>query len=89
MTDKTVVEPFAVAEYFVDGFTDHKIVNGVFSCAGYRLQSPSRPNGSPLKVVVLRIVLPANCVPEAISQAQAAITPSQITSLTGRRNMSS
>lgn len=70
--DETLIEPFAAQEFFVDGFADHKIVNGIFSCSGYRLQSPSRINGDPLKVVVVRIVMPANMLSEAIRLTEQA-----------------
>jgi hypothetical protein len=72
MPDETLIEPFAAQEFFVDGFADHKIINGIFTCAGYRLQQPSRTNGEPLKVVVMRIVMPANMLGECIELAKLA-----------------
>ena len=81
MRDETLVEPFAVAEIFVDGFTDHQIHNGVMTCAGYRLQPPSHQHGDPLKVVVVRLVWPAAATDDAIADAkQAQITPSALPS---------
>lgn len=72
MRDETLVEPFAVPEIFVDGFSDHEIHNGVMTCAGYRLQPPSRQNGEPLKVVVVRLVWPVTATDEAIADARRA-----------------
>lgn len=68
--DDTLMEPFAAQEFFVDGFTDHSVDNGIFSCVGYRIQ---RSAGNPCqKIAVLRIAMPANKLTEAISRAQAA-----------------
>jgi hypothetical protein len=72
MRDETLIEPFAVQEIFVDGFCDHQIENGVMSCVGYRVQRPSRQNGDPLKVVVIRLVMPAMNLDAAIQDARQA-----------------
>ncbi len=72
MRDETLVEPFAVQEIFVDGFCDHQINNGVMTCVGYRTQRPSRENGDPLKVVVVRLVMPASNVDAAVDDARQA-----------------
>lgn len=73
MKDETLIEPFSVLEYFVDGFAEHQIINGIFSCAGYRVQAPSRLNGDPSKVVVLKIVMPATSLMSCIELAQEAM----------------
>ncbi len=72
MPEETLIEPFAAQEFFVDGFADHKIINGIFSCSGYRLQRPSRINGEMLKVVVMRIVMPAEALDDCIERAKSA-----------------
>jgi hypothetical protein len=74
MRDATLVEPFAVQEIFVDGFCDHQVRSGVMTCVGYRVQCPSRQNGSPLKVVVVRLVMPAANINEAIDDVRSAQT---------------
>jgi len=72
MRDATLVEPFAVQEIFVDGFSDHTITNGVMSCAGYRLHAPLHAGGEPHRVVVIRLVMPAHKINEAIEDARQA-----------------
>jgi len=72
MRDETLVEPFPVQEIFVDGFSDHIITNGVLTCAGYRIQPASRLNGDPQKIVVIRLVMPAANLDEAIEDARQA-----------------
>jgi hypothetical protein len=75
MQDETLVEPFAVSEYFVDGFTDYEVHNGILSCAGYRLQKPSRLNGDPLKVVIFRIVCPVSGADDAATKTKTVLAP--------------
>lgn len=72
MKDETLIEPFAVPEIFVSGFSDHVIAEGIMTCAGYRIIPPSRLNGDPQKVVVVRLVFPAGAVDEAIADAKQA-----------------
>lgn len=72
MRDETLVEPFAVPEIFVDGFSDHVITNGVMTCAGYRIQPAIRGDGEAMKVVVIRLVMPAANIDEAIEDARQA-----------------
>jgi len=70
--EETLIEPFAVSEYFVDGFDDYQVKDGVLTCAGYRLQKPSRQNGDMLKVVVMRIVMPVANLGAVITRATDA-----------------
>lgn len=84
MRDETLVEPFSVQEIFVDGFCDHQISNGVMTCVGYRLQRPSRQNGDPLKVVVVRLVMPAINITEAIEDMRAAQSGPTVISVRSR-----
>lgn len=72
MRDETLVETFAAPEIFVDGFSDHQVHNGVMTCAGYRIQPPSREHGEPLKMVVIRLVFPLCAVEAAIADAKQA-----------------
>lgn len=77
MRDDTLVEPFAVPEFFVDGFSDHVITSsGVMTCAGYRLQK--LPGSSEQqRVAVIRLVFPSCNLNEAIDDAkQAQMAPS-------------
>lgn len=72
MRDDTLVEPFAVPEIFVDGFTDYSVRNGIMSCVGYRIQPVSRENGDPVKVVVVRLIWPSANLDEAVAEAREA-----------------
>lgn len=78
MRDETLIEHFAVPEIFVDGFSDHIITNGVMSCAGYRLQQAPGAT-KPERVVVVRIVIPAVAVDEAIADARQAQSATIVT----------
>jgi hypothetical protein len=71
MSDK-LIEPFAALEVYCDGFTDFRVRNGNMTCVGFRLHEPLRKGEEPLRVVVLRLVFPKDCVPDAIAEAQAA-----------------
>ncbi len=83
--DETLVEPFTVQEYFVDGFDGFEVKDGILTCAGYRLQRPSRANGDPLKVVVMRIVMPvANLGACIIRATDAANQVAQVAPFTKR-----
>lgn len=73
MRDENLVEPFAVQEFFVDGFTGHEVHNGILTCAGYRLMPPSHESGDVQKVVVVRVVMPANNIPEMQARTRAAL----------------
>lgn len=89
MRDETLIEPFAVDEVYVDGFTGHHQINGNISCYGFRVQPASRENGEDLKVVVLKLVFPASCVEAAIEEAKAAINPAHtFVSSSARKRMS-
>jgi hypothetical protein len=66
MTDDDLIEPYAVPEIFVDGFTRHASRSGVMTCVGYRVM----PEG---KVVVIRLVWPAVNTVEAIDDAVNAM----------------
>lgn len=70
--DESLIEPFAVQEIYVDGFTDHTIINGNMSCVGYRVHPPTRANGAPIKVIVVKLVWPAGSTEDAINDARKA-----------------
>lgn len=57
MRDETLVEPFAAVEYFVDGFSDHHVAEGVLTCSAYRLQESTKPGAEPHKVVQFKVVM--------------------------------
>lgn len=73
MRNSGLIEPFAVQEIFVDGFTKHAIHRGNMSCVGYRMQ-PAADDAEPVKVVVIRLVWPAVATDEAIADARGAQT---------------
>lgn len=66
MPDDRLIEPFAVPEIFVDGFTGHTARDGVMSCAGYRHTKEG-------KVVVVRLVWPVVNTTAAIDDAISAL----------------
>lgn len=72
MRDETLNEPFAVQEIFVDGFSDHVVTNGIMTCAGYRIQPPSRMNPEMQKIVVVRLVMPADAIDDAVNDVRQA-----------------
>ena len=83
MRDQKLVEPFAVPEIFVDGFTDHIIRNGVMTCAGYRLQEPAGEDGQLQRVAVIRLVMPAANLNDAIEDARSAQSKPAFTNAEG------
>lgn len=50
------IEPFAVAEVFVNEFSYDDLGDGNITCVGYRWQR--LPDGNLIRVVVARIVMP-------------------------------
>jgi hypothetical protein len=66
MPDDTVIEPATVQEFFIDGFTDHAVHDGVMTCIGYR-------NMKDGKYAVVRLVWPAVNTCAAIEDATLAL----------------
>lgn len=64
-----VLDPFAVSEFFVDGFDDYSIKDGLLRCVGYRLQ---RDRGETVRIAVMRIVMPACALQKVIERATTA-----------------
>lgn len=64
--DRSLVELFAAQEFYVDGFTDHEVRDGILTCTAYRIQ-----HGHP--VVVFRVVIRAGSALASIDQAMAAL----------------
>jgi hypothetical protein len=64
--DEELLEPYAVAEIFVDGFTKHTLRDGVMTCVGFR-------NMTEGKVIVVRLVWPAVNTVAAINDAVVAM----------------
>ena len=81
LEDETLVEPFAVQEYFVDGFADFHVENGVLRAVGYRTQPASRMNGDPLKIVIFRVAIPVNGAGDAAMRTQEILTSSPVQSI--------
>lgn len=67
MADCKLIEPYAVPEIFVDGFTKHTSRDGVMTCVGYREMQGA-------KVVVIRLAWPAVNTSAAIEDASLALT---------------
>jgi len=72
MRDETLVEPFAVSEIYCDG-VDHVVSNGMMMASGYRIMPPARPSGEPVKVVVVRLILKVESVPDTLIDAREAL----------------
>lgn len=72
MRDEELLEPFAVQEIFVNGFTNHQRHDGVMSCVGYRATRDG-------KLVVVRLVWPAANTEAAIEDAKAALAAAEVT----------
>lgn len=66
MTDDTLIEPFAVPEVFVDGFSQHTSRDGVMTCVGYRRMKDG-------KTIVIRLAWPAVNTTAAIDDALNAM----------------
>lgn len=66
MADCKLIEPYAVPEIFVDGFTQHNSRDGVMTCVGYRAMQDG-------KVVVIRLAWPAVNTEAAILDASVAM----------------
>lgn len=73
MQDETLVEPISVQEFFVDGFADHRIENGMFSVAAYRLHPSSELHGEPQKLVIARFVMRVSDASEMQKRTRAAL----------------
>lgn len=72
MQDKALIEPYAVQEFFVDGFADFYVADGVLRCVGYRVQPP-RAAGGLVKVAVMRVVVPASGASVAADLTKEAV----------------
>lgn len=72
MRDETLVEPIAVQEFFVDGFDDYEVKDGILTCAGFRTQRVTLASGEQLRTVVVRIVMPVSNLAQVIGNALAA-----------------
>ncbi len=84
--DETLIEPFAVQEFFVDGFDDYEVKDGILTCAGFRAQKASKQSGGPLRVVVLRIVMPVANLQQVIANATEAAKGMPMLELAAPRN---
>lgn len=66
MSKDDLIEPYTVHEIFVDGFIEHRSIDGVMSCVGYR----KSPEG---RVIVVRLAWPETSTQAAIDDANAAL----------------
>lgn len=73
MRDETVVEPFTVQEFYLDGFAGYQVRNGMMFCCGFRFQEPSKLNGDPLKIVQVKLIFPVSTIAETRESADAAM----------------
>lgn len=69
-----LIEPFAVQEFFVDGFDGFHVLGGTLRCTGYKLQPLNQTNGDPLKVAVVKLVVPYGGASEAAHRTEAALS---------------
>ena len=62
----SLAEPFAVLEYFVEGFDDFEVKDGIMSCAVFRTQHGER-------VAIVRLVIPVSGIAESLARQSTAI----------------
>jgi hypothetical protein len=59
-------EPFPAPEFFVNGFDEQEVRDGVFTCVAYRIIRGE-------KVIVCRLAIPAVCVSDELDKSRAAL----------------
>jgi hypothetical protein len=57
MKSEKVLEPFGLQEFYVDGFGNFHLSNGILRCAAFT-QQPA-PGGRTQSVAVFRLIIPA------------------------------
>lgn len=65
--EDALIEPVAVQEVFVDGFTSFEVKDAILTCVGYRTHRG-------VSIATIRIVMPLANLADAIAQATAAAT---------------
>lgn len=78
MTEE-VVEPYGIPTIYCDGFTEHRISNGVMHCIGYREHRD--PAGEIVWIAEVRLIVNVAGIGRAIEQTRDAINRQPIKGL--------
>jgi hypothetical protein len=71
MKNEKVLEPFGLQEFYVDGFGNFHLSNGILRCAAFT-QQPA-PGGRTQSVAVFRLIIPAAGARTTIDAATSAL----------------
>ena len=77
MKSEKVLEPFGLQEFYVDGFGNFHLSNGILQCAAFT-QQPA-PGGRTQSVAVFRLIIPAAGARTSIEAAAGALGNSSAT----------
>jgi hypothetical protein len=58
MKSEKVLEPFGLQEFYVDGFGNFHLSNGILRCAAFTQQQA--PGGRTQSIAVFRLIIPAS-----------------------------
>ena len=71
MKSEKVLEPFGLQEFYVDGFGNFHLSNGILRCAAFT-QQPA-PGGRTQSVAVFRLIIPASGARVLIESSASAL----------------
>ena len=71
MKSEKVLEPFGLQEFYVDGFGNFHLSNGILRCAAFTQQQA--PGGRTQSIAVFRLIIPAAGARASIEAAAGAL----------------
>ncbi len=71
MKSEKILEPFGLQEFYVDGFGNFHLSNGILRCAAFT-QQPA-PGGRTQSIAVFRLIIPASGARVSIEAATTAL----------------
>ena len=71
MKSEKVLEPFGLQEFYVDGFGNFHLSNGILRCAAFTQQQA--PGGRTQSLAVFRLIIPAAGARTSIEAAAGAL----------------
>jgi len=71
MKNAKILEPFGLPEFYVDGFGNFHLSNGILRGAGFTFQPA--PGGRTQNVAVFRLIIPGSGARAAIEAAASAL----------------
>jgi hypothetical protein len=71
MKNEKVLEPFGLQEFYVDGFGNFHLTNGILRCAAFT-QQPA-PGGRTQSIAVFRLIIPAAGARTFVDDAKTAL----------------